>query len=178
MRKTLTHALIAVFFGTGGIGSKPVPSQAVPANTPDPKEPQIFSKDATKRSAHLVSVSRNSNKRRNFEVGPASWYGKDFDGQTTASGEVFDMYDLTCAHPRLPFGTWVRVTNLKNGRSVEVRVNDRGPMVEGRIIDLSYQAAEELGFHGRGMARVKVEVVHPSVVAGQPKVVAASYSLQ
>lgn len=172
MRKTLTHALIAVLFGTGGIGSKPVPSQPAPAK-PEPSEPPTFSKDVTRPSSHLMSVK--AGKGRNFEVGPASWYGEDFDGQTTASGEVFDMYDLTCAHPRLPFGTWVKVTNLKNGRAVEVRVNDRGPLVPGRIIDLSYQAAEELGFHGRGMARVRVEVVHPRTVAAN---LPASYSLR
>ncbi len=173
MRKTLTHALIAVFFGTGGIGSKPVPSQAVPAKSPKPAEPQIFSKQVTQPAARLVTVK--GDKRRDFEVGPASWYGEDFDGQPTASGEVFDMYDLTCAHPRLPFGTWVRVTNLRNKRTVEVRVNDRGPMVPGRIVDLSYQAAEELGFHGRGMARVRLEVVHPRTVA---TAVPVAYSLR
>ena len=119
------------------------------------------------------------NQRRSFEVGPASWYGEEFDGQTTASGEVFDMYDLTCAHPRLPFGTRLLVTNLKNSRSVEVRVNDRGPMVPGRIVDLSYEAAEELGFQGRGMARVRLEVVKPVVLPSTvAAVVPSAYSLR
>ena len=92
-----------MFFGTGGIGSKPVPSQPVPAKPPEPVEPQLFSKQVTRPAAHLVTVSLGKlGKHAAGEVGPASWYGEDFDGQTTASGEVFDMYDLTCAHPRLP----------------------------------------------------------------------------
>ena len=164
MHKTLTHALVALVVGTTGVGAKPVPVQPVPTKVPEtPTEPHLYSKDVIRPSAHWAHTS--APKRRNFEVGPASWYGDDFDGRATASGESFDMYDLTCAHPRLPFGTWLRDTNLKNGRAVDVRVNDRGPMVHGRIIDLSYQAAEELGFHGRGVQRVRVEVVHPKTVA-------------
>jgi len=77
-----------------------------------------------------------------YQIGTASWYGDDFEGKTTASGEPFNMYDLTAAHPTLPLGSWVKVTNLRNGRAVVVRVNDRGPVVPGRIIDVSYSAAE------------------------------------
>src|SRR5438128_3674774 len=78
------------------------------------------------------------------QSGPASWYGEPHHGRRTASGETYDMHQLTAAHPTLPFGTRVLVTNLKNDRSVEVRINDRGPHVAGRIIDVSYAAAQKL----------------------------------
>ncbi len=91
--------------------------------------------------------------------GVASWYGDDFDGWLTASGEVYDMQALTAAHRTLPFGTVVRVTNAENGRQVRVRINDRGPYVNGRIIDLSYGAARQLGLVASGVAAVQLEVV-------------------
>lgn len=93
------------------------------------------------------------------EVGIASWYGVPYHGRTTASGETYDMNDLTAAHPSLPFGARVRVTNLENGRSLVLRVNDRGPFVKRRIIDVSKRAAKELGFLHDGLARVRVEVL-------------------
>jgi rare lipoprotein A len=93
------------------------------------------------------------------QTGEASWYGKPHHGHRTASGEVFDMYRLTAAHPSLPFGSRVRVTNLRNGRSVEVRVNDRGPIVAGRIIDLSYAAAQELVAVADGTIPVRIRVL-------------------
>lgn len=92
------------------------------------------------------------------EVGTASYYGRELNGRRTASGEVFDMNELTAAHRTLPFGTRVRVTNLKNGRHTVVRINDRGPFRRGRIIDLSYAAARKLGFVGRGLAKVRIAV--------------------
>ncbi len=95
---------------------------------------------------------------RYVEEGIASWYGPKFHGRRTASGEIFDMYKLTAAHPWLPFGTVVRVTNLENGLSVVVRINDRGPFVKGRIIDLSYAAAKKIRML-RQNARVRVEVL-------------------
>ena len=91
--------------------------------------------------------------------GDATWYGRDHQGRLTASGEPFDMNELTAAHPTLPFGTRLLVTNLKNGRSVQVRVNDRGPTAPGRIIDLSYAAAETLGSVQAGLIKVRVQVV-------------------
>ena len=90
------------------------------------------------------------------ERGLASWYGKDFHGKKTSSGEVYDMYAMTAAHKILPLGTYVRVRNLENGRVADVRINDRGPFVRGRIIDLSYTAARKLGVVGPGTARVEV----------------------
>jgi rare lipoprotein A len=94
-----------------------------------------------------------------YQVGTASWYGEQFDGKETASGEPFDMYDLTAAHPTLPLGTRVKVTNLRNSKSVVVLVNDRGPVVEGRIIDLSYAAAQVLDFQDKGLQRVRLDIV-------------------
>ncbi len=93
------------------------------------------------------------------ETGIASWYGNEFHGRPTSSGEVFDTNDMTAAHRTLPFGTHVMVTNLDNDRSVVVRVNDRGPFVRGRIIDLSYAAARVLGIVGPGTARVRLDVL-------------------
>lgn len=94
-----------------------------------------------------------------IETGMASWYGRESHGQPTSSREIFNMNDMTAAHRTLPFGTHVMVTNLQNGRSVVVRINDRGPFVRGRIIDLSYEAASVLGFVGPGIARVRLEVL-------------------
>jgi len=91
--------------------------------------------------------------------GLASWYGGKFHGRLTSSGEVFDTNELTAAHRTLPFGTMVRVTNLDNGKAVIVKINDRGPFVEGRIIDLSMAAAEEIGSVGQGVARVSLQIV-------------------
>lgn len=88
------------------------------------------------------------------EVGIASWYGPGFHGKVTASGELYDMYAFTAAHRTLPFGTVVKVVDLETGRWVVVRINDRGPYVPGRIIDLSYAAAQKLGIVGRGTTKV------------------------
>lgn len=93
------------------------------------------------------------------ETGIASWYGKKYHGRTTASGEKFDMRKMTAAHKTLPFGVIVRVTNLDNGRRLKVKINDRGPFVEGRIIDLSRGAAKKLDMFKAGLARVRLEVV-------------------
>ncbi len=96
---------------------------------------------------------------RRVQEGVASYYADQFHGRRTANGETFDMHAMTAAHRSLPFNTRVRVTNLDNGRSVVVRINDRGPFVEGRIIDLSYGAAGAVGMIGPGTARVRLEVL-------------------
>ena len=98
-------------------------------------------------------------RRGKSQTGVASWYGEEYHGRETASGEVFDMYKLTAAHNKLPFGTRVRVINLKNGKSVIVKINDRGPFVRGRIIDLSYAAAKKIGILQCGTAEVRIQVV-------------------
>ena len=91
--------------------------------------------------------------------GYASYYGPNFNGRRTASGEIFNMYKYTAAHRYYPFGTIVEVTNLENGRKVIVRINDRGPYKKGRIIDLSYAAAKKLGMIGKGVVKVKLRVI-------------------
>ena len=96
------------------------------------------------------------------EVGIASWYGKPFHGRRTASGERYDMHALTAAHRTLAFGTRVRVVNLENGKTVVVRINDRGPFVKGRIVDLSRRAADQLAFIEDGVVKVRVEVLKPA----------------
>ncbi len=90
------------------------------------------------------------------QVGIASWYGPGFHGSRTASGEIYNMYKFTAAHKTLPLGTYVRVINLENGKSVVVKINDRGPFVPGRIIDLSYAAAKKIGMLRKGTAKVKI----------------------
>ena len=102
------------------------------------------------------------------ETGIASWYGPDFDGKATANGERYDMNALTAAHRTLPMPTVVRVTNLENGRSIRLRVNDRGPYARGRIIDVSRRAAQMLGFHANGTARVRVQFEGRAVVGASP----------
>ena len=103
------------------------------------------------------------------EVGMASWYGHPYHGRPAASGEIYDMEKLTAAHRTLDFGTWVNVRNLENGKSVKVRINDRGPFTEGRIIDLSHAAARAIGMLGNGTARVRVEILsHPgALISGE-----------
>ncbi len=103
------------------------------------------------------------------QVGVASWYGRKFHSRRTANGERFDMHAMTAAHTTLPMPTMVRVTNLENGRSVDLRINDRGPFAHGRIIDVSRRAAEVLGFRHAGVARVRVQVL-----ADQPLETAAA----
>jgi rare lipoprotein A len=116
------------------------------------------------------------------EVGVASWYGQEFHGRPTSSREVFNMNDMTAAHRTLPFGTHIMVTNLENDRSVVVRINDRGPFVRGRVIDLSYAAARVLGLIGPGTARVRLEILggfrEPALDPGGIWVQVGAFSVQ
>jgi rare lipoprotein A len=162
MRGFLAHGLVSVLAiasvgaapGPKGSGSKDtqvaVPSQPAPA----PKAEAV-----TKPKRHSA-----------YQVGTASWYGEYFEGRATASGEPFHMYDLTAAHPSLPLGSWVRVTNLSNGRRILVRINDRGPIIPGRIIDLSYSAAQALAFREKGLQQVRLDLV--SAREAQPQQIA------
>jgi rare lipoprotein A len=102
---------------------------------------------------------------KKFQVGKASWYGRVFQHHRTASGEPYDMNDLTAAHRTLPLGSWVKVTNLRNDRSVMVRINDRGPVKKSRIIDLSYGAAKMLGMGSSGISSVRLDIVDTPTVA-------------
>jgi rare lipoprotein A len=109
-------------------------------------------------SAYASYYVNNSIKRNNY-TGVASWYGKRFHGRKTAAGERYNMFELTAAHKTLPLGTLVKVTSLDNGREVIVRVNDRGPYIPGRVIDLSLAAACELRMVEKGLAEVKLEIL-------------------
>ncbi len=108
------------------------------------------------------------------QLGTASWYGPGFHGRHTSSGEIYDQYDLTAAHRTLPLGTRVAVTNLQNGKEVEVRINDRGPFVKDRMIDLSYAAARILGMIGPGTVPVRLEVLE----AGAVQLASVAYAVQ
>jgi rare lipoprotein A len=116
------------------------------------------------RRYHVMSSSQGYSER-----GLASWYGTKFHGRRTSSGEPYDMYAMTAAHKELPLPTYVRVTNLRNGRSAVVRVNDRGPFHENRIIDLSYAAATKLGILGNGTGLVEVTALNPNNPAPPPR---------
>jgi rare lipoprotein A len=105
---------------------------------------------------------------RSGETGLASWYGHPYHGRPAANGEIYDMEGFTAAHRTLPFGTWVRVVNLTNDKTVDVRITDRGPFVENRIIDLSHAAAGAIGLLGPGVARVRIDILSvPSTAAAQ-----------
>lgn len=115
----------------------------------------------------------NFNTRGFAETGYASWYGKKFHGNKTSNGEVYDMFAMTAAHKTLAIPSYVRVTNLENGRSAVVRVNDRGPFHDGRVIDLSYAAAKKLGYHNKGTAKVHIEVIAPDIPAPATQIATA-----
>ena len=136
--------LMAALFLVASVGAAPVPDHPIS---------QVKTKHKTSRSG--------SNP---YQVGNASWYGKKFHGKATASGEDYDMFELTAAHRQLPLGTYVKVTDLRNGKWVIVRINDRGPYIRGRIMDLSYSAARMLDFHA-GVEKVRLDIVEPETVA-------------
>src|ERR1700692_2321141 len=146
MRRVLTHSVYALLLLGGTMGAAPGRTTFTPPSVPTflpipqqkPKEPSV---------------------KKSYQVGKASWYGGLFQGKATASGETYNMYDFTAAHRELPLGTFVKVTNLSNLKSVIVRVNDRGPVTPGRIIDLSYRAARSLEMHQNGLQKVRIDIV-------------------
>lgn len=117
------------------------------------------------RPENKAKVSKASSRSGKVQVGTASWYGKQFHGRQTASGDTYDMFQFTAAHRTLPLGTLVKVTNLRNGKWVIVKVNDRGPYVGHRVMDVSYGAAQMMGFRQRGIEKVKLEVIEPETLA-------------
>jgi rare lipoprotein A len=118
-----------------------------------------------RRSAARAPVVPKPARIGSAETGVASWYGVPYDGRRASSGEIYDMRTMTAAHRTLPFDTWVEVTNLDNGRQVEVRINDRGPFVGGRVIDLSLAAATRIDMVRSGTARVRLQVIPAPVTA-------------
>ena len=125
---------------------------ATPEFSSKKKEKQKSSKNKSKKKSTF-------NKSKTVYKGISSYYGPKFHGKLTANGEIFDMYGVTAAHKEFPFNTVVRVTNEKNGKSLLIRINDRGPYIAGRILDCSFGAAKKLGFVGEGTAKVKIEVL-------------------
>jgi rare lipoprotein A len=154
MRRRLAQSLV-VLFSIASLG-------AGAASGPDSSE---AARVIMQRVPATAGPAKKATKSLPYQVGVASWYGEQFQGKETASGEPFDMEDFTAAHLTLPLGTYVKVTNLRNGRSVVVRINDRGPVVDGRIIDVSYNAARSLGFKDKGLQRVRLDLVEPTVIA-------------
>jgi rare lipoprotein A len=136
------------------LSSDKPPAHALPRETPPIAE--VPSPPETEPAPPIVTIPEPS-QPTTMETGLASWYGPKFHGKLTASGEVFNQEKFTAAHPTLPWGSRVKVTNLDNGKSVDVRINDRGPFKRGRIIDVSRAAARALGMVGRGITTVRIE---------------------
>ncbi len=138
------------------VGAAPVPNH---------QQPQVKNSAIPMALRSAKSQTQSSKAEpKPYQVGTASWYGKQFHGKTTASGEDFDMFEFTAAHRKLPLGSFVKVTNLKNGKWIIVRVNDRGPYVGNRIMDLSYSAARMLNFRD-GVERIRIDLIQPENVA-------------
>jgi rare lipoprotein A len=156
MRNRIAHGLASVLLVVSlGAAQGPTSSGLKDTQSTTPRNLETSSR----------SGSQPKTIHHPYQMGTASWYGENFEGRPTASGEPYNMHDLTAAHPTLPLGSWVRVTNLRNGRVVYVRINDRGPIVPGRIIDLSYGAAQVLHFENRGLQRVRLDLASPKKAA-------------
>lgn len=150
MRIRIAQGLAIAFFVSLGVAQGPNSSGS--AKT-------AVSEAAIEKSMREAVAPPARASVRPYQVGTASWYGEDFVGKPTASGEPYNMYEMTAAHMTLPLGTYVKVTNLHNRRAVIVRINDRGPVVPGRIIDVSYGVARALNFQARGIQRVRLDVI-------------------
>jgi rare lipoprotein A len=156
MKTKLFVILQTVFLGMGMLVFTPTANPTATGKPGSPVQTGLLQKTA----------SINKTKSASGELKPlavwectTSWYGDDFDGQPTANGETYDMYADTAAHPTLPLGSIVRVVNIRNHRSQVVRINDRGPYVEGRELDVSYEVARKLGFDQHGLAKVRLELL-------------------
>jgi rare lipoprotein A len=149
MQRRLAHGL-ALAFLVASLGAAQGPNISEAKPTPS---------SSVQRQSEASGASNQVGKTKPYQVGTASWYGDNFEGKPTASGEPYEMHEMTAAHLTLPLGSYVKVTNLRNGRAVVVRVNDRGPIVPGRIIDVSYGAAQALQFRSKGLQRVRLDLV-------------------
>lgn len=143
---------LAVMCGVLGVHGNRQHAGAAPAKPPVP----IQTRASSGHSLHFLHKPQPWH-----QSGLASWYGEQFQGKQTANGEIFDMNGLTCAHRTLPLGTWIKVTNMHTRKWIVVRVNDRGPVPETRIADLSSEAAHMLGMRSRGVTRVRLDLVDP-----------------
>lgn len=165
MTRVLSILAVAGYLAAN-VGAAPVHDHLKPQiKTPtDPKVKDSSNQTRSSQASKIATRKLQKPEEKPFQVGMASWYGKQFHGRTTASGEDFDMFELTAAHKTLPLGTYVKVTNLRNGRWVIVRVNDRGPYVGRRIMDLSYSAARMLHFRS-GIEKVRIDLIDSPAVA-------------
>jgi len=154
MRAKLFVVMQSAFLGMGLLVFVPTINPTAPGKPSD-------ASTAASRNTFNSSKLRSAAARKPLAVWEctSSWYGDDFDGQPTANGETYDMYAATAAHPTLPLGSIVRVVNPRNHRSQVVRINDRGPYVEGRELDVSYEVARRLGFDQHGVAKVRLELL-------------------
>ena len=154
MRAKLFVIMQSAFLGIGLLVLVPTVNPTASGKPSDPSS-------APSQRTFASSSKLNTSARKPLAVWEctSSWYGDDFDGQRTANGETYDMYAATAAHPTLPLGSIVRVVNPRNHRSQVVRINDRGPYVEGRELDVSYEVARRLGFDQHGVAKVRLELL-------------------
>jgi len=154
MRAKLFVIMQSAFLGMGLLVLVPTVNPTASGKPSDPSS-------APSQHTFASSSKLNASARKPLAVWEctSSWYGDDFDGQPTANGETYDMYATTAAHPTLPLGSIVRVVNPRNHRSQIVRINDRGPYVEGRELDVSYEVARRLGFDQHGLAKVRLELL-------------------
>ena len=121
--------------------------------------PRYTSSSTSKKTTKKFNKQSKDKKKKTVYTGVSSYYGSKFHGKLTANGEVYDMYGVTAAHKTLPFNTVARVTNLDNNKSLILRINDRGPYIDGRILDCSYGAAKKLDFLNKGTANVEIKVI-------------------
>jgi rare lipoprotein A len=165
MTRVLSILAVACFIATN-VGAAPVHDHLKPQakTSTDPKVTNSSNTPRSNQPSKTVTAKKRKAAAKAYQVGMASWYGKQFHGRTTASGEDFDMFELTAAHKKLPLGSYVKVTNLRNGKWVIVRVNDRGPYVGTRIMDLSYSAARMLNFRD-GVEPIRIDLIDPPAVA-------------
>ena len=182
MRKFLLLTVILAVAGCASLPGlkRPAPPSTTPANGPPIAPFTAGNKTPYEVFGEVYEVMPDSFGY--LEIGVASWYGKKFHGRLTSNGEVYDMYQVSAAHKSLPIPSMAKVTNLDNGKHVILRINDRGPFHDNRIIDLSYAAAKALGYSDKGLAPVVVEAVdelnHPERYAALHKVHATQYYLQ
>ena len=156
MRTRILVGLQSVFLGLGLLVLTPSVNPTTIGNSSNPAQVETSLQG---NNSFATPTSKNKVKPLAVWQCITGWYGEDFDGQPTANGETYDMYATTAAHPTLPLGSIIRVVNTRNHRSQVVRINDRGPYVEGRELDVSYEVARRLGFDERGLAKVRIELL-------------------
>lgn len=176
MRRIIVFLSLLAFLAMAGCGKySPFPQHVY--STPPSKKSTTTTKNYDPKTNPYTVMGKTYYPLKSAagydEVGMASWYGKDFHGKKTANGFIYDMYGVSAAHKTLPLGTQVRVTNLENNRSVILVINDRGPFVHGRILDLSYGAAQKLDTVERGVAKVRITAIG-SIPTAKTSVVATT----